>query len=209
MDRLGGSACSPPAGSSLTHHKHTNTHLLVHAGKAVPRWRPIQSFIALTTNAAPETGGFECVHGFHREFDAWAQTRSPCAKTGKPAPCVGDFTPIRPQEDAAVIARFQPVLYSAGAVVAFDFRTPHANSSEHRGAVPRQVVYGSFLPDVPINRRYARRQRDRYLNGRRQPDDQWKEGDGGDDGPAEPEEPLCEFTELGWALMGGRPGGEG
>lgn len=190
----------------------TQTHIQsVHSGKAVPRWRPIQSFTALTDETAPETGGFECVRGFHREFDAWAMTRSPCAKTGRPAPCVGDFTPIRPQEDAAVIARFEPILYTAGSVVAFDFRTPHANSSEHRGAVPRQVVYGSFLPDVPINRRYALRQRDRYLHGRRQPDDQWKEEDGGNDGgggPAEPEEPLFEFSELGWALMGGRPGGE-
>lgn len=105
-----------------------------------------------------------------------------------------------------MIARFEPVLYPAGSVVAFDFRTPHANSSEHRGPVPRQVVYGSFLPDVEVNRRYARRQRDRYLAGRRQPDDQWKEGDGeGGEEPAEPEEPLFEFSELGWALMGGRP----
>lgn len=100
------------------------------------------------------------------------------------------------------------MLYKAGAVVAFDFRTPHANSSEHRGAAPRQVVYGSFLPDVPINRRYALRQRGRYLDGRRQPDDQWKEGGEGE-GPAEPEEPLFEFSEHGWALMGGRPDGIG
>ena len=153
----------------------------------------------------PETGGFECVKGFHLEFDAWAAARAPCAKTGRPPPCVGDFTPIRPQEDAAVISRFEPVLYPAGAVVAFDFRTPHANSSEHRGPLPRQVIYGSFLPDVEINRRYARRQRDRYLQGRRQPDDQWKEeGEGGQE-PAEPEETLFEFSERGWALMGGRP----
>jgi hypothetical protein len=184
----------------------------------VPRWRPIQSLVALTDNAEPETGGFECVRGFHREFDAWAATRAPCAKTGKPPPCVGDFTPIRPKEDAAVIARFAPVLYRAGSVVAFDFRTPHANSSEHRGSAPRQVVYGSFLPAVEINRRYALRQRDRYLDGRRQPDDQWKEaagdGDGeeggggggsGGGGPAEPQEPLFDFSDLGWALMGGRP----
>ncbi len=177
------------------------------AGKAVPRWRPIQSLIALTDNAEPETGGFECVRGFHREFDAWAATRAPCAKTGKPAPCVGDFTPIRPQQDAAVIARFAPVLYPAGAVVAFDFRTPHANSSQHRGWTPRQVVYGSFLPGVELNRRYALRQRDRYLDGRRQPDDQWKEeaGEGERGGPAEPQEPVFEFSEHGWALMGGRP----
>ena len=172
-----------------------------HTGKAHPRWRPIQSLIALTDNDRPDLGGFECVRGFHREFEAWATTRAPCAKTGRPPPCVGDFTPIRPVEDAEVIRRFAPVPYRAGDVVAFDFRIPHANAAVHKGTAPRQCSYGSFLPDVPINRAYANRQRELYLDGRRQPDDQWKESEG--DEPRE-EEPMFAFSKLGWALLGSK-----
>jgi hypothetical protein len=98
----------------------------------VPRWRPIQSFIALTDNLQPESGGFECVKGFHHEFASWAATRPPSTPPPPaepiPAPCVGDFTPIRPLEDAGVISRFEPVLYQAGSVVAWDYRCEASRS---------------------------------------------------------------------------------
>lgn len=191
-----------PLQRSLTPHLDCCPSALYSSDKQVKRWRPIQSFIALTDNHTPNTGGFECVKGWHREFQAWAQRRKPCGKTGKPAPCVGDFTPIRPEEDADVIARFAPVLYPAGSVVAFDWRIPHANAARHVGEAPRQVSYGSFLPDVPVNRVYAQRQRERFLAGM-QPDDQWKEdkdrkelyvhGEGGD---------VFPFSELGLQLLG-------
>jgi hypothetical protein len=191
-----------PLQRSLTPHLDCCPSALYSSDKQVKRWRPIQSFIALTDNHTPDSGGFECVKGWHREFQAWAQRRKPCGKTGKPAPCVGDFTPIRPEEDADVIARFAPVLYPAGSVVAFDWRIPHANAARHLGEAPRQVSYGSFLPDVPVNRLYARRQRERFLAGM-QPDDQWKEdkdrkelyvhGEGED---------AFAFSKLGLRLLG-------
>lgn len=137
---------------SLTPHLDCCPSALYNSDKKVPRWRPIQSFIALTDNWQDETGGFECVRGFHRDFSQWAKTRGPCIN-GLPPACVGDFTPIRPIEDADVIARFESIHYGAGAVIAFDWRTPHANSSSHVGDYPRMVSYGSFLPDVAINRR--------------------------------------------------------
>lgn len=194
---------------SLTPHLDCCPSALYSSDKQVKRWRPIQSFIALTDNHTPDTGGFECVKGWHRQFKTWAQRRKPCGKTAKPAPCVGDFTPIRPEEDADVIARFAPVLYPAGSMVAFDWRIPHANSARHVGEAPRQVSYCSFLPDVPVNRVYAQRQRERFVAGM-QPDDQWKEdkdrkeiyvhGEG---------EKFFAFSELGLRLLGsGLEGGE-
>lgn len=189
-----------PLQRSLTPHLDCCPSALYDSDKAVKRWRPIQSLVALTDNSTPDTGGFECVKGFHREFREWATRRAPCAKSGRPPLCVGDFTPIRPEEDSAVIARFDSVLYTAGSVVAFDWRIPHANASRHQGTVPRQVAYGSFLPDVPVNRAYAARQKARYVQGL-QPDDQWKE----DKDCKEEREggKAFEFSALGQRLLGG------
>lgn len=192
-----------PLQRSLTPHLDCCPSALYSSDKQVKRWRPIQSFIALTDNHTPDTGGFECVKGWHRQFETWAQRRKPCGKTGKPAPCVGDFTPIRPEEDADVIARFAPVLYPAGSVVAFDWRIPHANAARHVGEAPRQVSYGSFLPDVPINRVYAQRQRERFLAGM-QPDDQWKEDKDRKEVYVHGEgEDVFAFSERGLRLLGG------
>lgn len=191
-----------PLQRSLTPHLDCCPSALYSSDKQVKRWRPIQSFIALSDNRSPDTGGFECVKGWHRKFQAWADCRKPCRKTGKPAPCVGDFTPIRPEEDADVIAQFAPVLYPAGSVVAFDWRIPHANAARHVGEAPRQVSYGSFLPDVPVNRLYAQRQRERFLAGK-QPDDQWKEDKDKIEIYENAEgEGVFLFSELGSRLLG-------
>lgn len=172
-------------------------------GKAVPRFRPIQSFIALTDNHRPDAGGFECVRGFHRTFAQWARDRRPSTTISgepMPAPCVGDFTPIRPMEDKEVIERFEWVPYSAGSVIAFDFRTPHANAACNCMDMPREVVYGGFLPDVDINRLFAARQRERYHQGF-EPDDQWVKprADGSK------KVPDFQFSPLGRKLLGDDP----
>lgn len=112
---------------------------------------------------------------------------------------VGDFTPVRPVEDADVISRFRPVYYPAGSVIAFDWRLPHANASRNDVEVTREVAYASFLPDVGINRGYAAYQRGRYRE-RRIPLDQWLRP------KSEVEdEPVYEFSELGKKLLGEVP----
>eukprot|EP00977_Amphora_coffeiformis_P018602 scaffold6596_cov161-Amphora_coffeaeformis.AAC.19 len=149
------------------------------AGKT--KWRPIQCFISLTDNLEPNTGGFEAVKGFHREFHTWTQNRAPTVvvhdkQTGQtksiPAPCIGEYTHIRPTQDAAVMQRVQHIPVRAGSVVFWDNRLPHANAYRHTGAIPRVVVYASFLPNIPLNRAYAVRQWQQWLQGRT-PNDQW------------------------------------
>ena len=158
------------------------------------KWRPIQCFVSLTSNTESNTGGFEAAKGFHREFDAWAKTRSPSSITKRvppkgirtkltfPAPCVGAYTHIRPKEDADVMERVQHVPVKAGSVVFWDNRIPHANAYRHDGDEARSVVYCSFLPDVPLNRKYARRQLQKLQRGIH-PNDQWinEEGEESDE----------------------------
>ena len=134
-------------------------HLYDHmqGGKVVRKWRPLQAFAALSDTLHPDEGGFEAALGFHRDFDAWTHQRQkghvnqatafhgtpeiPTSQTIPPrppstgslaAPCVGEFTPIRPREDNEVLRRITPVPCRAGDLVIWDNRIPHANSRENR-----------------------------------------------------------------------------
>ena len=138
------------------------------------KWRPIQCFVSLTDNISPNTGGFEVAKGFHREFRQWAQDRPPSRKgdTLVPAPCIGEYTHIRPKEDADIMKRIEHVPVKAGSVVFWDNRLPHANAYRHDGHMPRVVVYCSYLPPIDLNRQYAQRQLARWRQGLN-PTDQW------------------------------------
>jgi hypothetical protein len=80
----------------------------------------------------------------------------------KPPVCVGDFCPIRPREDKQVIGRFQHVPVAAGSAVFWDQRIPHANAYRNGSGEARSVVYGGYLPRVPVNAVFAREQRRRF-----------------------------------------------
>lgn len=155
--------------------------------KNATKWRPIQCFVSLTDNKQANHGGFEAAKGFHREFDDWRQQREPTKVTRKgrtkgevtveesiPAPCIGEYTHIRPTEDAEVMDRINHIPVSAGSAVFWDNRIPHANAYRHTGNMPRIVVYCSFLPDIPLNRKYAAMQLENWKKGRN-PSDQWIE----------------------------------
>ncbi|GKY95146.1 hypothetical protein MPSEU_000478300 [Mayamaea pseudoterrestris] len=150
------------------------------------KWRPIQCMVALTDCLEPNTGGFEVAKGFHREFDQWAKSRSPSRVVKKnrdgrkeivsiPAPCVGEYTHVRPLEDAAIMKRIQHVSVKAGSAVFWDNRLPHANAYRHNGSSPRCVVYCSFLPDVLVNRIFVKRQLSLWRNGLAPIDTKWME----------------------------------
>lgn len=147
------------------------------------KFRPIQCFISLTDNLESNTGGFEAVKGFHKEFAEWTRTRTPSTivergpnnekrKISVQPPCIGNYTHIRPKEDSAVMKRVRHVPVRAGSLVFWDFRLPHANAYRHNGDLPRVVIYCSFLPDIPLNRSYVKCQLENWKRGR-QPSDQW------------------------------------
>jgi len=149
------------------------------------KWRPIQCFVSLTTNLHLNTGGFEAVPGFHREFSSWvANGRKKKTATSveqqqpnnisHPLPCVGEYTHLSPSFDKDLMKRIQHIPVKAGSVVFWDNRIPHGNSyrndptpesvndGENNSILgtsgSRAVVYCSFLPDVDINRKFVQRQ---------------------------------------------------
>jgi hypothetical protein len=128
------------------------------------KWRPIQCFVSMTDNLEANTGGFEAVlGGFHRKFDEWARIRNTSdngvASASQPAPCLGEYTHIRPKEDMEVMKRVCHIPVKAGSAVFWDNRIPHANAYRNDStSLARAVVYASFLPDIALNRRYVQNQ---------------------------------------------------
>ena len=168
-----------------TYHNATNKN----------KWRPIQCFVSLTDNLLPNTGGFEAVPGFHREFRTWVENNrmfrplsDPSEVQVHPQPCIGEYTHLSPAHDRELLKRVQHIPVMAGSVVFWDNRIPHGNSyrndptpnncnngnsSQHvqsdlgiLGAGARAVVYCSFLPDVEINRNFLKKQLRDWKDGR-------------------------------------------
>ena len=146
------------------------------------KWRPIQSFVSLTTNAIKNTGGFEAAPGFHKDFENWVEFRPPTIVSRKvegisqqmvfSAPCIGEYSHIRPIEDKDVMMRMQHIPVRAGSAVFWDNRIPHANEYRNDGLKARSVVYCSFLPNIVTNREYTRNQLINFQHGSI-PTDQW------------------------------------
>lgn len=184
------------------------------------KWRPIQCFVSLTDNLEPNTGGFEAVlGGFHRSFDEWARNRNMESNTvssddnglvttsSQPAPCIGQYTHIRPKEDIEVMKRVCHIPVKAGSAVFWDNRIPHANAYRNDNrSLARAVVYASFLPDIELNRRYVTNQLKAWKL--RQPiRDQWNHIPT-EKNQVEKEIRLSDediFTDLGKQLMGIKP----
>lgn len=188
---------------SLFPHIDCCPHSLYESKKDIPKWRPIQAFIALTDTVDGNCGGFEACMGFHKDFANWAVSRPPSVvvtkqgeQVSQPPPCVGDFTPIRPVEDKDVLDRFQHISCRAGDMVIWDYRIPHANSRHNLSHQSREVVYVGFLPDVEVNKRFAKEQLRRFQDGLL-PTDQWHEQSEKLECPVE-----YSFSPLGRLLMG-------
>ena len=105
---------------SLTPHLDCCPHSIFEASdKQIPKWRPIQAFIALTDTLNKNEGGFEACRGLHAEFDSWNADRRwsmSIVESDKslPPPCVGEFTPIRPKEDNNILRKLEHVPCRAG-----------------------------------------------------------------------------------------------
>lgn len=137
------------------------------------RWRPIQVFVALTENHRAETGGFECVEGFHQKYNEYFKHKSTMNRdgmTGNDTVCVGDFCRLLPKEDGHILSKFEHIEYAAGSLVLFDWRIPHANARSNTSGTTRIVVYTGFLPNVELNRKYCRKQLERYYDLSAPPD---------------------------------------
>lgn len=178
--------------------------------KNMERWRPIQLFVALTDNHVENTGGFECVKGFHRKFAQYFKQKtnvSKIQKDMKDTVCVGDFCRLLPNEDKEILSQYQHIKYEAGSLILFDWRIPHANARYNKSNNTRMVVYTGLLPNVELNRKYSKLQLEHYYD-KKVPPDFWGSDNYSDnkDNIVEMQfDPTYQFSELGEKLMGIKP----
>jgi hypothetical protein len=75
---------------------------------------------------------------------------------------------------------------------------PHATAPHHDGPDTREVVFATYLPDVPRNRSYAASQLTNYYHRRLPPD--FAKGQN-----EQKEDEIHDFSALGRCLMGIEP----
>ena len=189
-----------------TLQRHLAPHLdccphQVSGGSKAVKWRPIQCFVALTDCLEENRGGLEACFGHHLAFSSWSDCRINSVSTGLPAPCVGEFTPIRPVEDSDIISRMQHVPCRAGDLVLWDNRIPHANARSNTGCT-REVVYLKLMPHCPLNVEYVASQRSSFM-ARSPPTDFWIAG-GAEEDKREDKEKIAplSLSPLGRSLFG-------
>ncbi|RYH06916.1 hypothetical protein EON65_42295 [archaeon] len=73
------------------------------------KWRPIQAFVSLTDTLMPNEGGLEAARGFHKGFQRWSEQRKGSQEGEGRKLCVGQYTAMRPREDADVIAKMEHI----------------------------------------------------------------------------------------------------
>ena len=96
-----------------------------------------------------------------------------------------------------LLRRQVPVLAPAGSILLWDNRLPHATAPHHFGPDTREVLFMTYLPNVPRNKQYAQHQLANYLNRQLPPDFSKQENC-----PMSDDAWRHDFTQLGRYLMG-------
>eukprot|EP00475_Leptophrys_vorax_P014981 TRINITY_DN21274_c0_g1_i1.p1 TRINITY_DN21274_c0_g1~~TRINITY_DN21274_c0_g1_i1.p1 ORF type:complete len:408 (-),score=93.86 TRINITY_DN21274_c0_g1_i1:22-1245(-) len=122
------------------------------------KWRPIQSFVALTDNPHGDLGGFMAIKGMFQKI-----TSQECTSLLNYEKPNNEFTVL--EHFPGIHDQIENIVYKRGDLVLWDWRTPHTNAASHLGSKPREVVYIQVMPDTLGNRVYASLQRRNYEDG--------------------------------------------
>uniref|UniRef100_A0A7S1E717 Uncharacterized protein n=1 Tax=Hemiselmis andersenii TaxID=464988 RepID=A0A7S1E717_HEMAN len=79
-------------------------------------------------------------------------------KAGRGYNAENEFFSFAQRVHEPVVERVKHVRVPKGSLVMWDWRIPHRNAEQHFGSIPRSVIYTGYLPDVQINRDYAKDQ---------------------------------------------------
>ena len=182
------------------------------------KWRPIQASVVLTDSMTPTSGGLYVVPGAHTSISSYVleQTQAhqpyPYQSKGKqgkknqkiktnPNTNIKCSSFTRLNKCCDLTDRMVPVLAPAGSIILWDNRLPHATAEQHDGPDTREVLFMTYLPDIPRNQAYASAQRNCFFSRTPPPDFKTKANHRG-----EPqEEPTYTFSPLGKCLMAIEP----
>jgi hypothetical protein len=176
------------------------------------KWRPIQASVMLTDSLTPTSGGLYVVPGMHTCVKEYvqrnnAQTAGKLTNKGNCEKGRGNAARGRAHVKCSSFTRFDkcsdmvdhmmvPVLAPAGSIILWDNRLPHATAEQHDGPDTREVLFMTYLPDIPKNQAYAHAQRKCFFSRTPPPDFHTKSNS-----KKEQEEPTYAFSQLGRRLM--------
>lgn len=123
---------------------------LLQAG-GLDKWRPIQSFVALTDHFGKNSGGLMVAPGSHNIVDEYfADNEEAKEAVGRR----GEFFRMHSKKHSKMNNQLQVVYAPKGSLVMWDNRLAHGTCEKLSGFDSREVVYTGFLPNTEINRSY-------------------------------------------------------
>ena len=124
------------------------------AGNGLTKWKPIQSFVALTDQYGSNSGGLKVVKGFHHRINDYFAANT--IEQGEN----GEFYRLNSKSHAMLAKELQPINAPKGSLVCWDNRLPHATCQHLDGHDTREVVYVGWLPNIELNKKYCQQQLD-------------------------------------------------
>lgn len=126
----------------------------------VKKYRPIQGFVTLTDHYGENSGGLRLVKGFHKQFDDFFSKVPDKINLDKNQS--GEFFRLHSKSYTKLQNQLETLNVPAGSLVLWDNRLPHATCSKLKGYDSREVIYLSYIPNVPLNIKYAQEQKENF-----------------------------------------------
>lgn len=124
----------------------------------IKKYRPIQGFVTLTDHFGENSGGLRLVKGFHKQFDDFF-SKDPNKKDWVES---GEFFRMHSKSYAKLQNKLETLNIPAGSLVLWDNRLPHATCSKLKGYDSREVIYMSWIPNIPLNIKYTQEQKNNF-----------------------------------------------
>ncbi len=124
----------------------------------IKKYRPIQGFISLTDHYGNNSGGLRLVKGFHKQFNEYFSKDTNKNDWGTS----GDFYRMHSKSYIQLQNKLVTPDVPAGSLVLWDNRLPHATCDNLSGADTREVIYLSWIPNVPLNIAYVKAQAENF-----------------------------------------------
>ena len=131
--------------------------------KNIKFYRPIQGFLALTDHYGDESGGLKLVTKFHNEFDLFFKGKFDNNTE------TGQFFRMGGKSYEKLQRRCRAIVIHAGSFVMWDNRLPHSTCSKLTNFDSREVIYMSYIPNVPLNVSYNKQQMENFLHNKKPP----------------------------------------
>eukprot|EP01059_Diplonema_ambulator_P017752 TRINITY_DN29818_c0_g1_i1.p1 TRINITY_DN29818_c0_g1~~TRINITY_DN29818_c0_g1_i1.p1 ORF type:complete len:255 (+),score=34.44 TRINITY_DN29818_c0_g1_i1:88-765(+) len=128
-------------------------------GPGLTRWRPIQSVVTLTDHYGSESGGLKVIKGFHTKMADFFGKKP----TDNPPSSGGEFYRMNSKSYDILQKQCQPINAPAGSLIIWDTRVPHSTCHALAGCDTREVLYSCMIPNIQLNREYAKKQYECFL----------------------------------------------